>query len=285
MATHLTRQQSPREFLQKAEAFLTAHEAAHNMILGLASNLMAGMTYGAEPPYFATAERGGVVVGGALRTPPFGLVLSLMDADVVPTFAADAHALYPDLPSTHGPSDVSHAFALAWQRLSGRRYAQATQQRIYQLTRVTPVTGVPGKLRRATHSDRDLILLWNRGFIEETVGVADSAADNRALAMLGNDADKALYIWHDGRPVAMAGYSSPTPNGIRVSYVYTPPELRGRGYASAATAAVSQLQLDAGRKFCFLYTDRRNPVSNRIYRRIGYEPVVDGDEYVFEPRS
>jgi predicted GNAT family acetyltransferase len=64
--------------------------------------------------------------------------------------------------------------------------------------------------------------------------------------------------------------------------VYTPPALRGRGYASALVAAVSQAQLDAGRRFCFLFTDLANPTSNRIYQDIGYEAVCDVDEYRFE---
>ena len=63
--------------------------------------------------------------------------------------------------------------------------------------------------------------------------------------------------------------------------VYTPPEHRRRGYGSAVTAAVSQLNLDRGRRFCFLYTDLANPTSNAIYQRIGYEPVCDSRELSF----
>ncbi|HJW22008.1 MAG TPA: GNAT family N-acetyltransferase, partial [Candidatus Limnocylindrales bacterium] len=73
-----------------------------------------------------------------------------------------------------------------------------------------------------------------------------------------------------------------TPNGIRVGPVYTPPELRGRGYASNLVAGVSQLQLDAGRTFVFLFTDLANPTANKIYQEIGYEPVNDVDEYEFD---
>jgi predicted GNAT family acetyltransferase len=64
--------------------------------------------------------------------------------------------------------------------------------------------------------------------------------------------------------------------------VYTPPELRGRGYASALTAAVSQAQLNGGRRYCFLFTDLANPTSNKIYQAIGYEPVCDVDDLRFE---
>jgi predicted GNAT family acetyltransferase len=61
----------------------------------------------------------------------------------------------------------------------------------------------------------------------------------------------------------------------RIGYVYSPPEWRGRGYATACVARVSQRVLDSGLQFCFLYTDLSNPTSNSIYRRLGYRPVYD----------
>lgn len=85
----------------------------------------------------------------------------------------------------------------------------------------------------------------------------------------------------DRRPVSLVGFGGPTPNGIRIGPVYTPPEHRGHGYASILTARVSQLQLDRGRHFCFLYTDLANPTSNAIYKRIGYERVCDSRELAF----
>lgn len=47
------------------------------------------------------------------------------------------------------------------------------------------------------------------------------------------------------------------------------------------TAATSQAELDAGRRFIFLFTDLSNPTSNKIYRQIGYEPVIDVDQIAF----
>ena len=90
-----------------------------------------------------------------------------------------------------------------------------------------------------------------------------------------------LFFWKDPEPVSMAGSAGPTPSGIRISAVYTPPGLRGRGYASAAVAALSQKMLDGGRRFCFLFTDLANPTSNSIYQKIGYQPVCDFEERDF----
>ena len=46
-----------------------------------------------------------------------------------------------------------------------------------------------------------------------------------------------LFVWDRAGPVSMASAAGPTPNGIRVNGVYTPPEHRGRGYATVCVAA------------------------------------------------
>ena len=83
--------------------------------------------------------------------------------------------------------------------------------------------------------------------------------------------------------MSLTGVGGLTPHGIRVGPVYTPPELRGRGYASNLVAAASQAALDDGRRALFLFTDLANPTSNRIYQAIGYEPVRDVDEWSLDP--
>jgi predicted GNAT family acetyltransferase len=79
----------------------------------------------------------------------------------------------------------------------------------------------------------------------------------------------------------MTGANPPSAGVARIGPVYTPKRFRGRGYASAAVAAVSQLILDQGARVC-LFTDQANPVSNRIYQRIGYRPVVDMAQLIID---
>jgi len=89
-----------------------------------------------------------------------------------------------------------------------------------------------------------------------------------------------LYLWElDGTPRAIAGHSGPTPCGMRIGPVYTPPDQRRHGYASAFVAALSQQLLEGRCEFCFLFADRLNPTSNHIYQAIGYEAACDIDQY------
>ena len=143
--------------------------------------------------------------------------------------------------------------------------------------------GVSGRARTATADDRELLIAWTEAFTEEALhgspapgGDAERVVDGRLA-----DENSGFVLWEDDEPVSVAGWGGPTPNGIRVGPVYTPPEQRRKGYASAVTAALSAEQLAAGKRFCFLYTDLANPTSNKIYMDIGYEPICDAVDYEF----
>lgn len=70
-----------------------------------------------------------------------------------------------------------------------------------------------------------------------------------------------------------------------VSSVYTPPQQRGRGYAGSATAAVADKLFAEGKTTVSLYTDLRNPVSNRCYAKIGFRPHCDSWHYLRRVRT
>jgi predicted GNAT family acetyltransferase len=283
MPLRLTRARDADEFEHLAFDFLAAREAEHNLLFGITAGVRAGEY--AEPAYFAVVRDGDQVVAAALRTPPFNLILSeIDDGDAIPLIATEAAALWPDLPGVLGPKAHASRFAHLWEERTGRVATLHTAERAFCLTKVTPPRPVAGHMRLAELDDRSRITEWLVAFGVEALRQPPEPARmeayaDRLIARLGG---RAMYVWDDGGPVSMTLASAVTPHGSRIGAVYTPPELRGRGYASALVAAVSQTQLDAGRRFCFLFTDLANPTSNKIYRDIGYEAVCDVDEYRFE---
>ncbi len=281
-AMELRRFDSIEEFYGRAEPFLLEREAEHNLILGMCTNLRRYPERIEHPPYMATIERDGAVVAVALRTPPHNLVLShVAAAEAIPLLADKLYEEYKTLPGVISSVPFSKTFAQEWQRLTGQRYELAMAQRIYQLEKVNAVSGVPGSMRRAGAEDRDLLARWLTEFSKEALGEIQTPGFNSMVDRFINSDTQGIYFWEDGRPVSMAGFSRPTPNGIVITAVYTPRKHRGKGYASTCVAALSQLLLDQGRRHCFLYTDLRNPTSNHIYQAIGYEPVCDADVYRF----
>lgn len=277
------------EFEERARPFLAAREAEHNLILGLLSTLASGRHGYVPPHHFAVVERGGEVVAAAMRTPPFDLVLSMLDdPGALQPILEDAHAVYgPALTGVLGRKGESGDFASRWTERTGVPHRLLMAERIHRLTRVHAPAGVRGAARPASASDRPLLVEWMSAFHAEASERAPAALVERQVAgFLAGERWRGLRLWVDeGRAVSMAGFTGPTPRGIRISAAYTPPERRGRGYASACVAAVSQEMLDAGRAMCFLFTDLANPTSNKIYARIGYEPVVDVDHFRFSAGS
>ncbi|HEY7018095.1 MAG TPA: GNAT family N-acetyltransferase, partial [Gaiellaceae bacterium] len=154
-------------------------------------------------------------------------------------------------------------------------------QRAFRADHVDPPRPTPGRMRPYTPADREVAVRWMDAFVEEALPHAQPESSEEFVEHRTAEPNAGLVLWEDGEVVSFAGYGGLTPHGIRIGPVYTPPELRGRGYASALTAALTQQLLDGGRRFCFLFTDLANPTSNSIYQRIGYEPVTDVDQWTF----
>jgi len=274
---------SAQDFYERAEQHLLGNEACHSLVLGLAKQLAEHPELFLEEPYLATIEQGGEVIAASIMTPPFGPVLSLgFVPEGLMLLAEDLQRSYPTLPGVLGPVDAARSFAEMWKDLSSQPYHLKRADRVHRLESVIPAEGVPGRLRRATEADRELLTKWFVAFGVEALGeVTDPETAGRFIDAYLATEGMGLYLWDNEGPVSVAGRSRPTPNGATVNYVYTPLEHRKKGYASACVATLSQLLLDEGYRYCYLFTDLANATSNRIYNAIGYEPVCDMDEYGF----
>jgi len=279
----ILRPRSADDFLDAAGDLLQKHEAENNLMLGLCVQINEGLYDHKPGPYFAVLHDDDGVVGAALRTPPHNLILSYrFPRGGLEAIAADVASEFGELPGVIAERDVSLDFARVWSRRAGPRYMLGVRQRIFSADSISRPLDVPGALRPANQDDRKLLASWMIGFAADALGnEADRQDVERSLDYLLKFRTGGLFVWEDHGPVSMAGYGGPTPNGIRINAVYTPPVLRRRGYASACVAHLSQHLLDEDRRLCFLFTDLSNPTSNKIYKRIGYRPVCDVDEYHF----
>jgi hypothetical protein len=268
-------------FLERVQPFLLSREAEHCLILGLLNGLRAGDQWGAAPPLMALVENRDEVAAVALMTPPHNLILSwTADDSTLDAIARELHAAGTVLPGVNSSADIGPKFALKWSQLSRCSYRLQKAQRIYQLSRVRDEVRSAGRLREPVNSDDALMRKWRAAFSVDVEGIDPEQAEKDAALPLSSS--RRLFLWEvEGSAVSMAGFTGRTPNGIRVAWVYTPPENRGKGFAGACVAALSQKLLDDGRKFCFLYTDLANPISNQVYQKIGYEAVTDATVYSF----
>ncbi len=273
----------PGVFLAAVGPFLEAREADHNLLLGIAGDLAAGRRFGDDAPYLVQAVHEGRTVSVAIRTPPHNLVLSHTDdLRAVDALARDVLERSRP-PGLLAPVSVGEAFIATWHALTGEHASITVRERIYRLQTVRLGGIVRGAARPITEEDRPTVTSWLRAFSEEALDEPDNEAERNFERRLAGPAERTgMWLWEvDERTVSITGYGSPTPHGIRVGPVYTPPRERREGYASALVAAVSQSLLDAGRDFVFLFTDLSNATSNHIYAEIGYQSVTDVNQYNF----
>jgi predicted GNAT family acetyltransferase len=272
-------------FLEQTRAALELDEAVDSLMLGLCGALIEHPERFAKAPCLKTvADEEGLVLA-ALMTPPHNLIVYHHRGDLQAGAAALVEAVVREgwpVPGTIGPSETASQVARAWAVRTGRQARLAQRLRVYKLRQVAIPPPQRGRLRLATEGDADLVAAWYYAFQHGIHGQADEEQSRRAAGVRIGAGD--IFVWEDGRVVSIAMQNRPTRRGISVGLVYTPPELRGRGYATACVSELSRRLLASGWEFCALFADVANPTANGIYRRIGYEPVCDYHEVRFEDR-
>lgn len=241
-----------------------------------------------------TVHAGGVLCGATLRALRWPLIASALPTDAAPAVAEllaerdepppEGEPLSEPLPGVTGPRENAEAFAEQWCRRTGQTARVEMALRLFRLGELRPPAAVPGTARMAGAGDIELLVRWRSDFAAAALPAGTSRPDDpRTVVERQLAAGQGNVLWEvNGEPVSLAVASTPVAGMSRIGPVWTPPEHRVRGYGSAATAAASRWALDAGVEHVVLFTDLSNPVSNRIYQRLGYRPVHDVVDLAFE---
>jgi predicted GNAT family acetyltransferase len=274
------RHKTAAHFLERAGAWLERAEAENNLFLGVAAFFKTHSETIKLDPYFLSVEDEGTIVGIAVLTPPRRLLMTCM-----PDLAVTALVDYlldeaAPVPGVLGPRTTAKRFADEWAAKTGKLSRPKMSQRIYICKQLIAPTFSPGRLRLATAEDESLVTEWCVAFCRDA-GIEDEIAPTKAR-IPSDIAKQALYFWDNNQAVSMAVAQRETARGICVSMVYTPRHLRNQGYATSCVAALTQRMLESGKRFCSLYTDLANPTSNSIYQKIGYQPICEVQDWVFE---
>jgi predicted GNAT family acetyltransferase len=261
------RHDTVQDFLDAAMPLLERDEVENNLLAGIAGGLV-GSAVLPERTWFATVEgENGAATAAALCTPPFPVLTTRLDDAQAELLVADLARELPELAGVLGPKSAASTFAEAWSARTGEEVRHRVTLRNYALEAVKPISPCPGRFRPFAETEADLLERW-AGELGEVLkpDAPGSLLGPARHALTGGNA----HLWEDGVPVSMAVCAGRTPHGARIALVYTPPDLRGRGYATACVAALSQALLDGGARYCFLNADDSNPVPNRVYERVGF---------------
>lgn len=263
----------PTEVLREAGAFLLSRPVEHNVILTI---LHSRATHPQSGRYWWMVDDDAVVGVGMQSPLVYSATATPMRPDLV---RALVDVIDPPVPGFIGEAATAASFAGAWA-LRHRVPATPTEgERLFKLDGARRVARAHGVLQPAEPADRDVLIEWLDGFVADT----GHASEPSTLMVDRYLDERSAWLWVDAEePVSMAR-AAPVAGGVaRIGPVYTPPEQRARGYATACVEHLSR-HIEEWDHTAILYTQLSNPSSNAIYRRIGYEPVSEVLRYRFDP--
>jgi RimJ/RimL family protein N-acetyltransferase len=259
------------EFIALHGPALEANPARYNLILGLLERA-SGI-----PDHNLLLWTLGDPGACAIKTP--GKIRGIVLGDVNEAQARELAAITAELdyPSVEGAGDTARWFVAGAETL-GLRFGEGAPLRIHALSRPPTRPDVPGAARPVAPDDADLLLAWTLAFHRDA-GIPDPPPSAEEIAEVIER--RRHWFWVvDGQPVAMAATGRKMRGCMSIAPVFTPPELRGRGFGGVITAAVVDRIFADGYETACLYTDVLNPASNRCYAKLGFEPVCDS--WVFQ---
>lgn len=264
----------PGLVIGQAGDLLASDPVGHNAV---GTRLADAVRYG-EPGRYWIGLLDGRPAGLAAQQPADApLTVAPMAGQLAAAIAGAADADGVALPGVFGLAATASRFAAEW---AGRRKVAAiptSADQLYELRDLNIPAGVAGTLRRAAETDRELLLSWLPGF---EAGARWAGSNRAAIFVARRLAAGDVWIWDDDGPVSMAARTETVAGVARIQAVNTPPELRGRGYASAAVAALSASVLAEGLR-CVLNAGLSNVAANSVYRRLGFQGAGELLRYQF----
>ena len=164
-------------------------------------------------------------------------------------------------------------------RLSG-------DERLYALdlaNLVLPPTPSGTVCRRPRDDERDTLREWRVAYDIETLGATDTPEMRQQSAEFLDAQIADGNVWvavHDGVPVSLSAINASLPDIVQLGGIYTPPHLRGRGYAKAAVAATLACARERGASRAVLFTN--NPSAVRTYEASGFRHVGEYSLVILE---
>lgn len=272
-------------FTNDSSELLFKNEAANSILISVAMMIKESQNSGvkvlSQPTLFKILSNNQTSSVAILNS--YSLIL---------TFATDEEIIYLvnfiienkiQIPRVLGPAKESTLFSQKYSELANINYKTSQIQRILKLEKVKHPNHNPGIFREAYLSEIETLIDFQIGFMKDAL--ADKPIPSRkeieSLILNTLKNNQAYVLEYENKIVSSAYFRRPSKNGVAISWVYTPPEFRKRGFCSQLMAELSDHALKSGKTFCCLYTDATNPTSNKVYENVGYEFVIDSAEYIF----
>lgn len=267
-----------KQFLNQFNEILLEKEEVNQLILFNANNMLVqeqveGSFYG------GVWNEDNVLKFVFLHMPPYNLLISSIgevDNHVTEGFAMEIASKYPRIRGINAKNEVAYVFSNAFIKIRPCNIETHFTLDIMKLTMVKECNLPTGIFRKARTEDIPLIIEWNQAFfayIGETIEVLEDHI--KKITTRVGEGKYYLFETPDNIVVSMAAASRYLTYGVAIGPVFTPEIYRNKGYGMAVVHHLCQKLLQDGHRYVTLYVDQKNPVSNHVYLRVGFEIVED----------
>jgi ribosomal protein S18 acetylase RimI-like enzyme len=275
-----------QQFLDLTGEFLYAKEVQNGLMLGLTEELTKQSSQAFKPIFLNAVNFANKTAGAFVQTRSQNGIItdcgSIAVNEIVQFLIQNKIAINGIV----GPTQSATLFKDQVIENLGGIFEKAMDHKILRLDSVIWPPDCEGRPMVATDQDFELVFDWLGKFMQEASPLEVFDQEYWRTKLRDRIRKKEIYLWkHQGQFVSCCQVGQSTKNGIRISFVYTPNDCRGKGFASNLVAFVSQDQLNRGFQFCSLYTNADNPTSNKIYQQIGYNIVTDSVFYIFKNKD
>lgn len=279
LSTALLQQEDNAEL----DAFLALH--AHSSMY-----LRADLRRATGRATFAIARQHGQIVAAAAHMAS-GMVVLQAPVGAADVAATALHHSGRRLAGFYGPMAQVHAAHQA-MGLDGMAVLKDTVEDLFALSLSylrlpTILAEQTVRCRVAGDADFDLLVAWRTAFRLEAMGdVAGAQLDETCRAdIAGLLPAGSLFILEGPQALACCSFNARLPGVVQIGNVWTPPELRGHGYARAVVAGALAIAAEHGTVTTILSTGRKNVAAQAAYRSLGFHVVGDYATLTISPEA
>lgn len=269
-------------FLREYEALMLEREAVCQLLLYSAyqekdSTVNSGSSFGAILEAETTILLFCIV-------PEYGLLLY----SVIPDKAPEATVILADYLAGNHTSisgiiaklELCQSFIEQYRNYNNVSFLQKLGTDIMEIRKVNEIKPVEGFQRLAVSEDAKLVADWMIRFqMEAMLSELDYEAALNYTEKLIQESKIFLFESAGQTVVSMAVAARQLVHGVAITYIYTPEEYRGNGYAAANIYYLSKALLEQGQDFCSIFVDKNNLLSIRAYEKVGYQVLDDNYEF------
>jgi len=267
------------EFKTDVFDLLFEDEVLNNLPISIVSgsNMRVGAFNTADWLLATVTDKSGDIALIAVCTKPYNLLLyepeGKKNEDSISFLVSELKRIGFEPPGVFASGDLSNRFTEAY---AGTKTGVKLHKTLIlmKLEKLAGYKKANGFCRVLTEDDLTFVPFWEQAFCLDCEIPAFPLEENteRIKTRIGKDTH---YIWEDGLPVAQAVCGRETPNGAVITWVYTPPLYRGRGYAKSVVAEVVKSIFRHGKKYSCLFADAENPASCAVYHKLGFFDVSE----------